>query len=287
MQFDLSINTTSLLANFKHKYWQNEMLHKNDETCKAAVKILTDFENADDVEEFVRELDALILIGSHSNIITFYGWTLQEKIPALITEMAETDLLQYVRKLRGLEFPIKEILSILWQITLALEHIASLLMVHRDVACRNILLTESGIAKLADFGLCCHCDESFTYRATLQKRLPLKWLSIEALVDRIFSEKSDVWSFGVLCFEAFSDGSVPYPALTNLEMLEALQNGKRLEKPIKASSEVYELMLKCWKESPEERPTFKDLSKDLKIILESKTQNYGYLTLDFSKNTDS
>uniref|UniRef100_A0AC34FG15 Protein kinase domain-containing protein n=1 Tax=Panagrolaimus sp. ES5 TaxID=591445 RepID=A0AC34FG15_9BILA len=268
-------------ANFKNKYASN--VHKNDATSKVALKILTKFVSADDVEEFVRELDALLLIGPHSNIITFYGWTLQEKIPALITELAETDLLHYVRKLRGLEFPLKQILSILWQITVALEHIASLSMVHRDVACRNILLTESGIAKLADFGLCCHCDESFTYRASLQKRLPLKWLSIEALVDRLFSEKSDVWSFGVLCFETFSDGSVPYPALSNVEMLEVLQNGKRLEKPIKASNEIYDLMLKCWKEQPAERPTFKELSHEFKNILENETCNYGYLTLDFAK----
>uniref|UniRef100_A0AC34FDM3 Protein kinase domain-containing protein n=1 Tax=Panagrolaimus sp. ES5 TaxID=591445 RepID=A0AC34FDM3_9BILA len=274
-------------TNLKNKYSQNEILRKNDETSEVAVKVLTNFVNADDVEEFVRELDALILVGTHSNIINFYGWTLQQQIPALITELAETDLLQYVRKLRGLEFPIKQILSILWQITLALEHIALLSMVHRDVACRNILLTESGTAKLADFGLCCHCDESFTYRASLQKRLPLKWLSIEALIDRLFSEKSDVWSFGILCYEAFSDGSVPYPALSNTEMLKALQNGKRLEKPIKSSNEIYELMLKCWKEQPAERPTFKDLNKELKIILENETRNYGYLSLDFSKTLDS
>uniref|UniRef100_A0A914YRF7 Protein kinase domain-containing protein n=1 Tax=Panagrolaimus superbus TaxID=310955 RepID=A0A914YRF7_9BILA len=208
-------------------------------------------------------------------------------MPALITELAETDLLQYVRKLRGLrEFPFKQILSILWQITLALEHIASLSMVHRDVACRNILLTESGIAKLADFGLCCQCDESYTYRASLQKRLPLKWLSIEALVNRLFSEKSDVWSFGVLCFETFSDGSIPYPALSNVEMLEVLQSGKRLEKPIKAPNEIYDLMLKCWKEQPAERPSFKDLSHDLRNILEDETRSYGYLTLEFAKNDE-
>uniref|UniRef100_A0A914PI70 Protein kinase domain-containing protein n=1 Tax=Panagrolaimus davidi TaxID=227884 RepID=A0A914PI70_9BILA len=245
-----SASSSSSKGTFKSKYAPIGKLHKNDETYEVAVKIIKSLVNTDDVEEYVRELNAIIIIGFHSNIIAFYGWTLQQKTPALITELAETDLLQYIRKLRGLEFPQKQILSILWQITSALEYIASLSMVHRDVACRNILLTESGIAKLSDFGLCCHCDESFTYRASLQKRLPLKWLSIEALIDRLFSEKSDVWSFGVLCYETFSDGAVPYPALSNEEMLEALQNGKRLEKPIKASNEIYELMLKCWAEQP-------------------------------------
>uniref|UniRef100_A0A914PMP1 Protein kinase domain-containing protein n=1 Tax=Panagrolaimus davidi TaxID=227884 RepID=A0A914PMP1_9BILA len=153
-------------------------------------------------------------------------------------------------------------------------------MVHRDVASRNILLINGNKAKLSDFGLCCHCDESFTYRASLQKRFPLKWLPIEALVDRIFSEKSDVWSFGVLCYEVFTYGTVPYPAMTNVEMLEFLQAGNRLEKPALAPDAIYDLMLDCWKRDPAERPSFSVIGGVLRGMLENETAEYGYLKLD-------
>uniref|UniRef100_A0A914PC94 Protein kinase domain-containing protein n=1 Tax=Panagrolaimus davidi TaxID=227884 RepID=A0A914PC94_9BILA len=152
-------------------------------------------------------------------------------------------------------------------------------MVHRDVACRNILLTEGNIAKLADFGLCCHCDETFTYQATTNKRLPLKWLSIEALTERLFSEKSDVWAFGILCFEIFSFGKIPYFTLSNDEMVEFLQAGNRLEKPNGAPDAIYELMLVCWKEDPADRLKFEDIGNSLKTMLENETASYGYLKL--------
>ncbi len=64
---------------------------------------------------------------------------------------------------------------------------------HRDVAARNILITEFGgrkVAKVADFGLCRYMDHDvYTTRGG---RLPIKWMSIEALATGDFSVKSDV-----------------------------------------------------------------------------------------------
>uniref|UniRef100_A0A914PHE7 Protein kinase domain-containing protein n=1 Tax=Panagrolaimus davidi TaxID=227884 RepID=A0A914PHE7_9BILA len=154
-------------------------------------------------------------------------------------------------------------------------------MVHRDVACRNILLYENDkIAKIADFGLCCNCNESETYYATSHKKLPLKWVSIEALCDRKFSEKSDVWAFGILCYEMFSLGAEPYPTFTHAEMFEFLQSGKRLAKPKDSTDEIYQLMLDCWKENPADRFCFAEIVEILRKMLESQTAEYGYVPLD-------
>lgn len=160
-----------------------------------------------------------------------------------------------------------------------MQYIASKGMVHRDLAARNILLCENNLAKISDFGLCCTCDDSFIYQASLTKKLPMKWLAIEALTERIFSEKSDIWSFGVLIFETFTLGKVPYAMMNNNEMLDFLLAGNRLECD-EAPMDAQEVMAICWEENPVDRPTFDELEARFHTFLEAHAESYGYLRRD-------
>uniref|UniRef100_A0AC35GNR8 Protein kinase domain-containing protein n=1 Tax=Panagrolaimus sp. PS1159 TaxID=55785 RepID=A0AC35GNR8_9BILA len=211
------------------------------------------------------------------------GWTIFANTPALMTELADTNLLTYIQKNQNT--PLKTILSILLQISQALEFIAEQGIIHRDVACRNILIIfdeNNIIAKLADFGLCCLFGDTLTPRNSIYKRFPIKWLSIEALINCEFSEKSDVWAFGILCYETFSLGAVPYSDMSNSEMIEFLQSGQRLKCPMKTPHLIYDLMQNCWKKEPKDRPKFNEISFHLRSMLEKETANYGYLNLKTS-----
>ena len=162
---------------------------------------------------------------------------------------------------------------------LGMQYIASKSIVHRDLAARNVLLTDSFNAKISDFGLSCSTivEKKSNKLYYLPKKLPVKWLSIEALVSKIFSEKSDVWTFGVLMFEVFSFGQIPYPDLGLKDLMEYLTAGNRLGCPQAATEEIYEIMMGCWKEDPEGRPTFQTLANVFHAILEKATQSYGYV----------
>ena len=61
-------------------------------------------------------------------------------------------------------------------------------MVHRDLACRNILVGENKALKISDFGL----TREDVYIKTTSGKLPLRWMAIESIVDRVFTTKSDV-----------------------------------------------------------------------------------------------
>uniref|UniRef100_A0A1X7T0B5 Protein kinase domain-containing protein n=1 Tax=Amphimedon queenslandica TaxID=400682 RepID=A0A1X7T0B5_AMPQE len=69
------------------------------------------------------------------------------------------------------------------------------------------------------------------------------------------------WSYGTLCWEAFSAGKIPYPGMDPIALVELLDGGQRLSCPHnKACSEdIYSLMQQCWCESPDDRPLFSDL----------------------------
>eukprot|EP00123_Amoebidium_parasiticum_P013344 comp21903_c0_seq3/m.31441 comp21903_c0_seq3/g.31441 ORF comp21903_c0_seq3/g.31441 comp21903_c0_seq3/m.31441 type:complete len:100 (-) comp21903_c0_seq3:888-1187(-) len=78
-----------------------------------------------------------------------------------------------------------------------------------------------------------------------------------------FTIKSDVWSFGVLLYEMVTNGSNPYPGMTNQGVLEEVNKGYRMPCPDKCPDYVYKIMLDCWKATPEDRPTFDSLASKL------------------------
>ena len=81
------------------------------------------------------------------------------------------------------------------------EYLSSLGIVHRDLACRNVLVGEGKALKIADFGLSRVVAEGDAYVKTSSGRLPIKWMAIESINDRVFTVQSDVWAFGVVVWE--------------------------------------------------------------------------------------
>ena len=76
-----------------------------------------------------------------------------------------------------------------------------------------------------------------------------------------FSLKSDVWAFGVVCWEVFAYGEMPYSNLgTNKEVIALLQEGGRSPRPECCPEQFYnEVMLACWDSDPGQRPLCSDL----------------------------
>lgn len=92
-------------------------------------------------------------------------------------------------------------------------------------------------------------------------RFPVKWTAPEAIIYNRFTIKSDVWSYGILLMEIFTYGQVPYPGMNTRDVIEALERGYRMPKPtsVPLPDEIYNVMLLCWDNTPEKRPTFEFL----------------------------
>ncbi|XP_009694072.1 PREDICTED: tyrosine-protein kinase Fes/Fps, partial [Cariama cristata] len=91
-----------------------------------------------------------------------------------------------------------------------------------DLAARNCLVTEKNTLKISDFGMSRE-EEDGVYASTGgMKQIPVKWTAPEALNYGRYSSESDVWSFGILLWEAFSLGAVPYANLSNQQTREAV-----------------------------------------------------------------
>lgn len=136
--------------------------------------------------------------------------------------------------------------------------------IHRDLAARNCLVGSENVVKVADFGLARYVlDDQYT--SSGGTKFPIKWAPPEVLNYTRFSSKSDVWAYGMLLYHVFSNiiytyivsflflfigvlvwevftcGKMPYGRLKNTEVVERVQRGIILEKPKACAKEIYDV----------------------------------------------
>ncbi|KAJ8393214.1 hypothetical protein AAFF_G00062860 [Aldrovandia affinis] len=208
---------------------------------------------------------------SHAHVVRLLGLCREAEPHCMILEYVDLgDLKQFLRISKSKEekikpYPIstKQKVSICAQVAQGMEHLSNHRFVHRDLAARNCLISAQRQVKVSALSLSrdVYSSEYYHYR---QARIPLRWLPAESVFEDDFSTKTDVWSFGVLMWEVFSHGELPYTKLSDEEVLEGLQGGKmKLPAPENCPSKVYKLMMRCWASSLKERPSFSELVNTL------------------------
>ncbi|CAH3192608.1 unnamed protein product, partial [Porites evermanni] len=250
-----------------------------------AVKTVKGGATKEEVRDLASELKILIYVGEHKNIVNLLGACIKRDRILVILEYAPHGSLQ--KFLQGkrdvyeatwtttasdpeIGLNISNLVNYSYQISRGMEYLASKKCVHRDLAARNVLVGEDYVMKIADFGLARNIYKSDLYVKTSSGVLPMKWMAIESLVSREYSEKSDVWSFGICLWEIFTLGGTPYPAIPVEELLDFLNDGKRMENPRDCPSEIYKIMQDCWQEGPDKRPKFDQISQSIGTILEQQ-----------------
>uniref|UniRef100_A0A8D2KVW7 receptor protein-tyrosine kinase n=1 Tax=Varanus komodoensis TaxID=61221 RepID=A0A8D2KVW7_VARKO len=271
-----------------------------------AVKMLKENASPSELRDLYSEFNLLKQV-NHPHVIKLYGACSQDGPLYLIVEYAKYGSLRsFLRESRKvgpsyvgsdtnrnssyLDNPderaltMGDLISFAWQISRGMQYLAEMKLVHRDLAARNVLVAEGRKMKISDFGLSRDVYEEDSYVKRSKGRIPVKWMAIESLFDHIYTTQSDVWSFGVLLWEIVTLGGNPYPGIAPERLFNLLKTGYRMEKPENCSEEMYNLMLRCWKQEPDKRPTFAEISKELeKMMVKSR----DYLDLAASTPSDS
>ncbi|KAF6724022.1 Tyrosine-protein kinase Tec [Oryzias melastigma] len=231
---------------------------------KVAIKFVR--QGAMHEEDFIEEAKIMMKL-SHPKLVQLYGVCSQQKPIYIVTEFMENgSLLNYLQEGRG-SFDLGSLLSISLDVCEGMEYLEAHGFIHRDLASRNCLVNDSRVVKVSDFGMTRFVlDDQYT--SSSGSKFPVKWSPPEVFNFCRYSSKSDVWSYGVLMWEVFTEGRMPFENNPNHEVVTLIMQGHRLYRPKLATPTLYDIMQLCWKERSEDRPSFSSLWVMLSDTLE-------------------
>jgi predicted Ser/Thr protein kinase len=238
------------------KVFQGEW-HKS----KVAIKVNT----SGDLESFYNEAELMLNLRPHPNVVQTLGYCQESDKLVVVVEFCEGGSLD--KKLfdeNDFVSPIDQF-NLIWNIAKGVYHLHENKIIHRDLAARNILLAH-GVPKISDFGLSRKVEQVQKHSQTKTTLGPIRWMAPESLRSPIYNEKTDVWSFGIVCWEIVCRQE---PHLNE----DPLSIGGKIRDecftpliPDDCNPKIKQLMKDCWNPNPEDRPDIKSICDRLEKI---------------------
>lgn len=256
---------------------------------KVAVKVLRGDLSGDDkfVRRFQREALAASSL-SHPNIVEIHDVGEDSGNFYIVMEYIEGKTLKQLIKKRGV-LSLPEVIDIMLQLLDALAHAHDSYIIHRDIKPQNIMITESGLVKITDFGIAMALN-SAELTQTNSVMGSVHYLPPEQASGKGSTIKSDIYSCGILMFEMLT-GRVPFRGdsaveITLKHMKEPLPSIKELNPVVPRS--VENVILKASAKNPKNRyKDVREMAEDIKTCLDEERENeeriiFKYPETDFS-----
>ena len=207
----------------------------------------------------------------HPNVVRLLGVSYHEPAFIMMEYMKKGDLNQFLQRYSEIvgsssndatQISTSTVVYMASQIASAMQYLTALNFIHRDIATRSCVVGVNFAVKIADLGVNVNLYQSHYYRVQGNTLLPIRWMATECFNGK-FSEKSDVWAFGVTMWELFTLAKdKPYPHLSDEEVMHNTLKKENRQFPLRPSTcpqSVYKIMQKCWATNPKHRTSFHEL----------------------------
>ncbi|KAL6765839.1 kinase-like domain-containing protein, partial [Haematococcus lacustris] len=214
---------------------------------------------------FEREIEIMATI-RHPNVVTFIGACHTPPNVCLVTEFCARGSLDHLLHKSGLSLDLVKRVEFIIDIARGMSclHSQRPPIVHRDLKPANLLVSARFEVKVADFGLSRIKDHAQLISSRAGLEGTIEYCAPEVLRGEPFTEKCDIWSFGVVTWEVlmrvrpFADADCP-----NFVLLLSLGNGSLQLPGLKEEAGItpglVRLVERCRAWEPAERPSFRDV----------------------------
>uniref|UniRef100_A0A8R1DJF9 Tyrosine-protein kinase n=1 Tax=Caenorhabditis japonica TaxID=281687 RepID=A0A8R1DJF9_CAEJA len=215
---------------------------KDGERVEVAIKMtkVSAFLSKMKIKEMMNEA-RFIRNFNHKNVVRLYGVAHDKQPLYILLELVKGGSLQdYLKecKAKGNALSNQDKIKLCAGAARGIEYLHNNNCIHRDIAARNCLLSDkdkSREVKITDFGL---SRSGPSYRMKTSCKLPVKWLAPETISTFTFSYATDVYSWGITCYEVFADGLEPFDQITNAQCKTEIAAGKFLQMPANAPDAI-------------------------------------------------
>ncbi|XP_021654048.2 serine/threonine-protein kinase STY8 isoform X2 [Hevea brasiliensis] len=229
-----------------------------------AVKILrSEHLNDTQEEEFAQEV-AILRQVQHRNVVRFIGACTQSPHLCIVTEyMPGGSLYDYLHKNHNL-LKLPQLLKFAIDVSRGMEYLHQNNIIHRDLKTANLLMDTHKVVKVADFGVARFQNQEGVMTAETGT---YRWMAPEVINHQPYDQKADIFSFAIVLWELVT-AKVPYDTMTPLQAALGVRQGLRPELPQDAHPKLLDLMQRCWKTTPANRPPFSEITVELEILLQ-------------------
>jgi len=215
-------------------------------------------------DDFFKEAGVWSQLKTHPNIVGFVGLVNDQNRLAIVVEFLPNGTVESYYEKYKMDTPT--VLRFALDTGRGMIHLAAEGVVHRDLACRNLLLDRNYQVKITDFGFARSVDSATQQMQTKSSVGPLKWMAPENILTKTYSSYSDVWSFGITVIEMLLCAA-PYPNEDQMQIAVQVCKGQ-LTHPIPphCPPALAVLLQSCWRFNATQRPSFETIVAQLQPI---------------------